>query len=67
MRQMNPFSQMMQNGNYEALMADQANQNFDASQAAFLQQNQPQNPANITHMSHKVEFTVSLTRLFWMH
>jgi len=53
---MNPFSQMLQNGGYEALMA--ADQNFDASQAAFLQQNQPPNPPNINHMSHKVEFTV---------
>ena len=58
---MNPFSQMMQNGGYEALMGENP-PNFDASQAAFLQQNQPQNPANLSHpnMAHKVEFTVSL-------
>jgi len=54
-RQMNQFTQMMQNSNFEGLMnqADPTNQSFDQSQAAFLQQNQPQP----NHIPHKVEFT----------
>jgi len=54
-RQMNQFTQMMQNSNFEGLMnqADPSNQSFDQSQAAFLQQNQPQP----NHIPHKVEFT----------
>ena len=53
---MNQFTQMMQNSNFEGLMnqADPTNQSFDQSQAAFLQQNQPQP----NHIPHKVEFTV---------
>ena len=58
-RQMNQFTAMMANSNFEGLMnPEQPNQNFDQSQAAFLQQNQP--PPN--HIPHKVEFTVRSSR-----
>ena len=62
---------MLQNGGYEAIMGESNPGQFDgASQAAFMQQSQPQTHMSpqqmstqmsptLSQMSHKVEFTVS--------